>query len=46
MFTRFGVGCVAKANCFIISVMLNPGTWQLRNNALPLILNGEIATVA
>lgn len=26
--------------------MLNPGTRQLRNNAVPLLLNGEIATVA
>ena len=27
-------------------VMLNPGTRQLRNNAVPLLLKGEIATVA
>lgn len=26
-------------------VMLNPGTRQLRNNAVPLLLKGEIATV-
>ena len=27
-------------------VMLNPGTRHLRNNAVPLLLKGEIATVA
>jgi ectoine hydroxylase-related dioxygenase (phytanoyl-CoA dioxygenase family) len=27
-------------------VMLNPGTRQLRNSAVPLLLKGEIATVA
>jgi ectoine hydroxylase-related dioxygenase (phytanoyl-CoA dioxygenase family) len=27
-------------------VMPNPGTRQLRNNAVPLLLKGEIATVA
>ena len=27
-------------------IMLNPGTRQLRNNAVPLLLKGEIATVA
>lgn len=27
-------------------VMLNPGTRQLRNNAVPLLLKGEIAAVA
>lgn len=31
---------------YTTEVMLNPGTRQLRNNAVPLLLKGEIATVA
>ena len=31
---------------YTCEVMLNPGTRQLRNNAVPLLLKGEIATVA